>query len=234
MREKVEQHVDGRKVVYDGKRWDLLLRLRSRAAEVQRALPFRTMVYGSVARGDVHEGSDVDIIVLEALPSYQIELALSRGFHVLERRLTMATPNATPKAHISLEDGTTVSWPLLSPSERESAFYAFGGWLDAASVGPRERVPGVSKRLLLVRPTPEGHVESSVVGAEVEVARHLSVPVDIVRERVRVLTRRDRVGRTGVFRSEPLDDGQTFEQLLESMADRSPAIRRQLRHRGPH
>jgi predicted nucleotidyltransferase len=233
VREKVEQHVDGRQVVYDGKRWDILFRLRSHAAEVQRTLPFRTMVYGSVARGDVHEGSDVDIIVLEAIPSYQIELALSREYDVLERRLTMATPNATPKAHISTEGGTTISWPLLSQSDRESAFYAFGGWLDAASAAPRERVPGVSKRLLLIRPTPEGHMESSVIGAEVEVARHLAVSVDIVQERVRVLTRRDKVGRTGVFRSEPLDEGQTFEQLLESMAARSPAIRRQLRHRSP-
>lgn len=232
MREKVERHVDGREVVYDEARWELLESLRTRASALQRAIPTRSMVYGSLARGDVHPASDIDVVVVDPLDSFQVELGVADAFHITERRLTIASPGSVPKANIHLVDGATVSWPLLPPSEREEAFYAFGGWMDVASSGPRERAPGVSKRLLLIEPGDRGHVESSVVGAEVEVARRLDVPMEIVIERVRVLRRRDRIGRTGVFRSVALEEGQSFEQLLDRMADTTPAVRRQLRRRG--
>jgi hypothetical protein len=57
------------------------------------------------------------------------------------------------------------------------------------------------------------------------------VPLDIVLERVRVLGRRDRVGRTGVFRSVPVQDGESFEQALEGMGAASPEVRHQLQRR---
>ena len=75
------------------------------------------------------------------------------------------------------------------------------------------------------------HHLQAVVGVEVDVARRLDLPVDVVMERVRVLTRRDAIGRTGVFRSVPVEDGMTFEQTLGSMADTTPAVRRQFRYR---
>jgi predicted nucleotidyltransferase len=231
VREKVERHVSGRLVKYDDGRWDLLAELRERATKVQSVLPTESLVYGSVARGDVTPTSDVDIILLDPVASYAVELALDPQFHVAERRLTMASPNSVPKASITLGDGTVVSWPLLSPKDREADFYGFGGALDATSVGPRDRVPGVSKRLLLVVPVGEGHEETSVLGAEVETARVLGLPMDIINERVRVLSRRDQVGRTGVFKSMVVDEGVTFEQLLDSMADGDPAVRRQVRDR---
>ncbi len=232
MREKVRRHVSGRLVLYQQDRWELLEGLRARAARVQRALGVPSLVYGSVARGDVTATSDVDVVILEPAPSFAVELALSRAFHVVERRLTIASPNSVPKANLTLDDGSHVGWPLLPPKPRESGFYSFGGAIDATSSGPRERVPGVSKRLLLVEPVDEGHVETSVLGAEVEVARALGLPMDVVEERVRVLSRRDRVGRTGVFRTQVVEEGTTFEQLLESMADSTPAVRRQVRYRG--
>ncbi len=231
MKEKVERHVSGRPVEYDDRRWELLATLRERAAAVQRAMTTESLVYGSVARGDVGPTSDVDIVLLGDVPSYTVELALDATFHVLERRITIASPNSVPKASITLDEGTNVSWPLLPPSEREEDFYRFGGAIDAVAAGPRERVPGVSKRLLLVEPIEEGHLETSVVGVEVDVARRLDLPVDVVMERVRVLTRRDAIGRTGVFRSVPVEDGVTFEQALGSMADTTPAVRRQFRYR---
>ena len=202
-----------------------------------------SLVYGSVARGDVGPASDVDIVLLGDVPSFKVEMALEAGFHVLERRITIASPNSVPKATIALEDDTNVSWPLLPPSEREEEFYRFGGAIDAGATGPRERVPGVTKSLILVEPVEVGHVETSVLGVvvddaaqiarglEVDVARRMGLPVEVVMERVRVLTRRDAIGRTGVFRSVGVEDGMTFEQTLEAMADTTPAVRRQFRYR---
>ncbi len=232
MREKVERHVSGRLVPYDDDRWSLLEDLRQRAARVQGAVPVESLVYGSVARGDVHPSSDVDIVLLGPVASYEVELALEEAFHPVERRITVASPGSVPKANIELEDGTHIGWPLLSPKGRESDFYRFGGAIDARDAAPRERVPGVSKRLLLIRPVDEGHIESSVIGAEVEASRTMGLPMDIVMERVRVLNRRDSIGRTGIFRSIPVDRAITFEQGLDALADSTPAIRRQVRYRG--
>jgi predicted nucleotidyltransferase len=231
VREKVERHVSGRMVRYEEDRWRLLTSLRARAADVQSALPVESLVYGSVARGDVSTTSDVDIVVLGEVPSYAVEMALDQDFHVMERRITIASPNSVPKASIALDQGTEVSWPLLPPTEREMEFYRFGGAIDAIGAGARERAPGVSKRLLLVEPVEEGHVETSIVGLEVDAARRLALPVEVVMERVRVLTRRDSVGRTGVFRSVAVEEGVTFEQALDAMAVSTPAIRRQLQYR---
>lgn len=232
MREKVERHVSDRRVVYDERRWTLLEELRQRAASVQRVIPGNSLTYGSVARGDVTPASDVDVVLIDPVPSYAIELALSDGFTVAERRLTIASPNSVPKANIELTDGTNVSWPLLPQRDREEGFYSFGGAIDATSAPPRQRVPGVSKRLLLVEPDVEGHRETSVIGAEVEASRALGLSLDVVAERVRVLSRRDRIGRTGVFMSIVLDEGTTFEQELGSISDTTPAVRRQMRYRG--
>ena len=161
-----------------------------------------------------------------------MELALDRGFHVVERRITIASPGSVPKANLVLAEGANVAWPMLAERDREEGFYRFGGALDARAMGLRERVPGVTKRLLIVVPTPEGHLESSLMGAEVEAARLLDLPLDVVEERVRVLSRRDQVGRTGVFRSVKVEEGETFEQVLDRLADTTPAVRRQVRYRG--
>jgi predicted nucleotidyltransferase len=232
VREKVERHVSGRRVVYDEGRWAILDELRERATSVQQVIPGDSLVYGSVARGDVTPASDVDVVVLDPVPSYAIELALCDGFNIAERRLTIASPNSVPKANIQLTDGTNVSWSLLQQREREEGFYRFGGAVDARTVPHGERVPGVSKRLLLIEPGPEGHTETSVIGAEVEASSVLGLSLDVVEERVRVLSRRDRIGRTGVFRTLVVEEGRTFEQELASLSDTTPAVRRQMRYRG--
>jgi predicted nucleotidyltransferase len=232
VREKVVRDASSRLVEYDSARWDLLEGLRARAAQVHRQLPGESLTYGSVARGDVHQGSDVDIVVIDPPASYMIELAFGGTDHIIERRLTIASPGSVPKANVVLSDGTHLSWALLPPKDREQDFHRFGGAIDATTAGPKERVPGVSKRLLLIEPVPEGHRETGVIGAEVEVARALGLPLEVVSERVRVLNRRDSVGRTGVFRSIVLEDGQTFEQVLAALSDSTPAIRRQVRYRG--
>ena len=39
---------------------------------------FKPFVYGSIARGDVHESSDIDIIFTHTVPSFQIEFIFCR------------------------------------------------------------------------------------------------------------------------------------------------------------
>jgi hypothetical protein len=74
-------------------------------------------------------------------------------------------------------------------------------------------------------------MESPIIGRESEVARLLGVSSDIVRERIRVLTRRDTIGRTGVFLKLVVPERASFEEVLKSEAESNPALRRTLRER---
>jgi predicted nucleotidyltransferase len=74
-------------------------------------------------------------------------------------------------------------------------------------------------------------MESPIIGRESEVARLLGVSSDIVRERIRVLTRRDTIGRTGVFLRLVVPEGASFEEVIKSEAESNPALRRTLRER---
>src|SRR5205823_12027908 len=97
------------------------------------------------------------------------------------------------------EQTASVTVPLTPFRSLEVEFYAFGGKVALAELKDKIRNPGCTKRLILIEPTPEGHFESPVVGRESDVAKLLGVSVAIVTERVRVLTRRDTVGRTGMY-----------------------------------
>ena len=93
------------------------------------------------------------------------------------------------------------------------------------------RVPGVDKRLVLIDPTDTGHTEHGVIGYETYVAKKLGVSSSIAEERVRVLKRRDIVGRTGVYRTYQLTDDETFETATKNLADSDPALRRTMKGR---
>lgn len=235
MKEKVLRRTSG-EVQYDPEHWSLLADLRERAFRVGSVLPGPVRGYGSLARGDIHPGSDVDLLV-DPMTSFVIEIALEHaGFQVQERVLVQATPNVTPKAHWGLGDETVVSMPLLGPTERELEFYRFAGALEISDArsfrNGKLRVPGVSKQLVLVEPNATGHHETSIVDEQVQVQKVLAVGAAIVEERFRVLERRDRVGRTGVYLKEYLDDDETFEQRLRWLGDRDPVVRRLLERRG--
>ncbi len=232
MRLKIERPGTERKVVYDESRWALLEELRGRAAGLLRILGGDSYVYGSVARGDVHRGSDVDIVVLDGRRPMEVEsLLLSKGIEPRAKEVVMATPNSLPKGHIHLGENTTITIPLVRPSPREEEFYRFGGLASRRELEEGVRVPGVDKRLMMILPMEYGHLEFSILGREAEASRILGVSEELVRERVRVLTRRDRIGRTGVFlrREIPLEEdlGEAFERL----ADKSAEIKRFLRKR---
>jgi predicted nucleotidyltransferase len=220
-----------REVIYDDARWETLRRLRSRAREVLKALDaagLDAMVFGSVARGDVKPTSDVDIFIPRVASSMQVLLALDE-FHVLGTTITQATPRALVKANVELEDNTTVTFPLIPPREVELEFYRFGGAIGLKGVKEGLRVPGVDKRLMLIEPTPEGHIETPLSDLSPGVvARKLNVGQRIVEERMRVLERRADVGRTGVYLIRPVAPDESVEQVLAGLIAEDPALRRRL------
>ncbi|MEM2926119.1 MAG: nucleotidyltransferase domain-containing protein [Candidatus Bathyarchaeia archaeon] len=232
MAEKPTRLPDEIEVVYSSEQWELLGLLRKRALEIVRALHAMNLdpvVHGSVARGDVDAKSDVDIVLLRPVLSHIVELALNLGgFKFFSRRITQATPGHTPKAHIYLdpEERTSVTFPLMNFRRLETEFYKFGGMVGLKELEDGIRVPGCTKRLTLIQPTKEGHRESPVKGREKEVAKIVGVSVDIVRQRVLVLSRRDEVGRTGVFVNLLIDDDETFEEALSRLMETKPALRR--------
>ncbi len=219
-------------VVYDGERWALFRSLRGEASRLMRPLVsvhIECIAYGSLARGDVKPTSDVDIFVPNPPAPELVEAALEReGIRASERVIIQATPGYAAKGYIYTEERRGYSFPLvqLLPAERD--FYGFAGSVTLAHIEEGIRVLGVDKRLMLIEPTPGGHVESPVAGREGQVARLLKVDTRIVEERVRTLERRRSVGRTGVFLKHTLEPGEGFGEALHRLSLRRPAVRRRL------
>lgn len=233
---KPARKADTAEVIYDQKRWRIFEELRGHASRMMSPLAngFDSVVHGSVARGDVDEKSDVDVFIPRVVPSYKIELALSEaGLKPIKREIVMATPWQLPKAHIYIEEDRSVTFPLVSPKSLELEFYYFGGAAGLNQVEAAVRVPGVDKRLMLIEPTMQGHTESPVVGREAEVAKRVGVSLDIVRERVQVLTRRAEVGHTGIFVQRELAPDESFEAVFKELVENKPAMKLRLKKQLP-
>ncbi len=233
MKENVVLNQDPIEIVYEQSRFELLSRLREEAWEIQRRVRAPTFVYGSLARGDVHNKSDIDIIILEPVDALLIEYELGVGEGApVEREIVQATPNHVVKGHIHINHYTTLTFPLLPLNPVEEEFYRYSGLCGNEEGGRDRRVPGVNKKLLLIQPTERGHIESSIMDRTKELSKLLDVRMDIIQERIRVLTKRTKYGRTGVFLQEPLQPNETFGSKLQYLADRNNIVRRQIRLRG--
>lgn len=224
-------------VSYTVAHWAQLTRLRKTAISLMKILTEHNIVsglYGSVARGDIRSQSDVDIILLTPASSTRVELALAgEDIIIYQRRITQATPNLTPKAHFYLDPlhQQCISLPLFPLRSLESEFYKFGGLISLNDLLNGTRVPGCTKRLMLIQPTPQGHDESPIQGYEAEVAKIIGVKLALVHQRIRVLTRREEIGRTGIMLSHDLLEGEVFEEVLKRLADTNPIVKRRLRRK---
>lgn len=232
MREKVVRHRDRHEVVYSDEDWSLLKKMRQEASALMKVLRLNgipSTVHGSVARGDVSSTSDIDIFIPIQVSSFKVELALrSSDIDYISRRIELATPQHAIKTHIDTDVNRTITFPLVNPKRREWEFYKFGGVIDFDELTKEKRVVGVDKRLLLIEPNPIGHYESSIIGRETSVSKLLGVSLDLVEERVRVLRRRDSIGRTGVYLRRELSPDESFEEVLKEISERDPIIRRRL------
>ncbi len=221
---------DYKEVTYSSVRWTQLNELREKAKPIMAALEtahLQSTIHGSVARGDVKKDSDLDIFIAEVQSSFLVETALEKGRIPLNSRwIVQATPNYAMKAHIEIDEATTVTFPLMEMRRVEREFYRFGGEANLAQLKADERVAGVDKRLMLIEPTQQGHVESSIIGKEESAARTLGVSAETVLDRVHALIKRDTVGRTGVFIKKELSQSETFELALKRLAEANPAVRR--------
>jgi uncharacterized protein len=139
----------------------------------------------------------------------------------------------SPKARLTLdlEEKAAITIPLVPLRSLEEQFYAYGGTATRADLQQGRRKKGCTKKLTLVEPNAAGHRERSIKGREAEVAKILGIKQDIVRERVRVLGRRDAIGRTGIFLTRPVPQNMTFEYVLRQESATNPALRRTLKTR---
>jgi len=123
---------------------------------------------------------------------------------------------------------------LVGASVEECALFDGGSQLNRTDIFPSEikeelRVAGVDKRLMLIEPNEEGHVETSILGMEGVVAKSLGISVAAVLDRVRTLRRRKKVGRTGVFLKQELYPNEGFGEGFQRVSRDRPAVRRRLR-----
>ncbi len=229
---KVVKWRDERHVKYGEEHWRVFYRLRRKALEIVKSLTsfgFTPIVHGSVARGDVHENSDIDVVIPYFVNPLLVEQALERaGFSFLKKEIAQATPKHAIKASIYVDEKTLVTFPLSKLSRLEREFYKFSGEVGLKELEENVRVPGVNKKLLVIIPVKDGHLEYSIIGREHEVADLLGVSVEIVRERVYILTRRDEIGRTGIFVHRELHPEASITEVAREIALRNPMFRRKL------
>ncbi|MCL2476591.1 nucleotidyltransferase domain-containing protein [Candidatus Bathycorpusculum sp.] len=224
---------DYREVIYSEARWTQLKTLRVKAATIMTALELSHMhaiVHGSTARGDVKKDSDIDIFITEIPNSFLVETALEKAnLPISNRRIVQATPNNAMKAHIELDEQTTVSFPLMEMRLVQREFYRFGGQANLAELKANLRISGIDKRLMLIEPTKTGHIESNIINKEETTANLLGISTQTILNRVHTLLRRDTVGRTGIYIKKELTSQETFEQALKKLAETNPAVRRRLK-----
>jgi len=231
-REKIITNIGPEFHLYAQDEWNQLKKLRESAIRILKILEnvgITAFVHGSVARGDISNTSDIDIHIPVQIPSFKLDLI--EDFQFTDRRIMMGTPNSTIRAVLVLHNDSNISFPLCAPSEREDEFYRFSGHIYLKDLLNNRRVAGVTKKLLFIEPEEEGYWISSVITNKKKAIQILSLSQRMIDERIRVLSRRDKIGRTGLFLDYSLSPKENFEQALKSIADSNVIVRRMLKRR---
>ena len=221
MAKKPAVNADIKEVIYPPAQWQLFRKLRQNSRILLEVLTkdhIPAIIHGSIARGDVSKSSDIDIFIPIKIQSFKLLTTLQEAkLNIYSQQIIQATPSDAIKAHVYIDERTSISFPLVEFSSREREFYTFGGETNLDGVRQELRVPGVDKRLMLIRPTTQGHMESPVSGDKNYVSYILGVSPAVVDERMRVLLRRDDVGRTGVFVKHDLGKDESFEEAVQEI-----------------
>jgi predicted nucleotidyltransferase len=219
-------------IIYSKEKWALLKDKRKTALNLLNIFykeGFDPYIHGSVARGDVHDTSDIDVIFLQQIPSFQVELILNKnGFKNYFREIIMATPLDSIKLYIHLSELESITLPLSKLEKKVLEFYDFGGKINLNELNSDLRVSGIDKRLVLIRPTPKGHEEISIIGNEAIAAKDVGISINALNERKKVLLRREKHGRTGVFLKRQLQINESTEEVLNNLAKKKSIIRKKL------
>jgi predicted nucleotidyltransferase len=220
------------KMIYSKEDWTLLKNKRDIATTLLEMFVkdgLNPYIHGSVARGDVHENSDIDIVFLQQVPSFQIEHILDKnGYQNYFREIIMATPLNSIKLYIHLSEMECITLPLSKFEKSTIEFYDFGGKIDLHQLKIDFRVRGIDKRLILIKPNSQGHEEISIIGNEATAAKEVGININTLNERKRVLLRREKHGRTGVFLKRSIQINETTEEVLKNLASKKSIIRKKL------
>jgi len=140
----------------------------------------------------------------------------------------MATPVDSIKLYIHLSELDCITLPLSRLDKKNMEFYDFGGKIDIKQLKSDVRVMGIDKRLVLIKPNSQGHEEISIIGNEANIAKEVGISIGTLNERKKVLLRREKYGRTGVFLKRSIQINETTEDVLKSLAKKKSIIRKKL------
>ena len=232
MREKLASFAHKEEVLYNDEHWYRFKKLRDITYDVLNQLKsLYPIFHGSIARGDIHEKSDIDVAFHKPLSEFKIISNLDRD--PMERWIMQATPLSAIKG-VLIFDQYNISYPLIPLYPQEEEFYKFGGSLSFKDIKDEKykRTPGVNKKLLFIEPTENGHIETRISPRNAgSFAKILNIKIDTVLERIRVLERRNKVGRTGVFLKRILMPEESFGEILTQIERSNPATRRRIQRK---
>lgn len=219
-------------ILYTKENWFILKRKRIEAKKLLEIFVkegFNPFIHGSIARGDVNESSDFDIVFLRKIPSFKIEIILNKnGYEKYFKEIIMATPLDTIKLYIHLGELESITIPLSKPDKKFIEFYNFGGKINLNQLDLDIRVPGIDKRLVLIKPNTKGHKEISIIGNEAYAAKEVGISIDTINERKKVLIRRNKHGRTGVFLKRQILINESTEEVIKKLAKQKSIVRKKL------